>query len=68
VSKKRDAYYQVTDGEWIVVPKRGYKEQCCDCGLIHRLNFKIDERGRIHIQTFRDHRATGGARTRFREE
>jgi len=65
---KKSGYYQVTDGEWIVVPKRGYKEQCCDCGLIHRLNFKIDDKGRIHIQTFRDHRATGGARTRFREE
>ena len=34
-------YYHVTDGEWIGVPKRGYKEQCCDCGLIHRLNFRV---------------------------
>jgi hypothetical protein len=51
-----------------MVPKRGYKEQCCDCGLVHKMNFKVDDRGRIHIQTFRDHRATGGARTRFREE
>lgn len=65
---KKAGYYQVTDGEWIIVPKRGYKEQCCDCGLIHRLNFKVDEKGRIHIQTFRDDRATNGARTRFREE
>jgi hypothetical protein len=30
---KKPAYYQVSHGEWIVVPKRGYKEQCCDCGL-----------------------------------
>lgn len=67
MSKKPD-YYQVSHGEWIVVPKRGYKEQCCDCGLVHMMNFKVDEKGRIHIQTFRDHRATGGARTRFREE
>ena len=59
---KRSGYYHVTDGEWIQVPKRGYKEQCCDCGLIHRLNFKVDDEGGIHIQTFRDSRATGGAR------
>lgn len=65
---KKSEYYQVTDGEWIRVPKRGYKEQCCDCGLIHKLNFKVDEQGRIFVQTFRDPRATGGARTRFREE
>ena len=62
---KRRGYYQVTDGEWIVVPKRGYKEQCCDCGLVHRMNFKILD-GRIHIQTFRDPRATNGARKQFR--
>jgi hypothetical protein len=63
VTKKRD-YYHVSNGEWIMVPKRGYKEQCCDCGLVHRLNFKVDDRGRIHIQTFRDHHATGGARSK----
>ncbi|WLA80263.1 hypothetical protein [Bradyrhizobium elkanii] len=62
---KRSAYYHVTDGEWIQVPKRGYKEQCCDCGLVHRLNFKVDEKGNIHIQTFRDPRATNGARKNF---
>ena len=62
---KRLEYYHVTDGEWIVVPKRGYKEQCCDCGLVHRMNFKIVD-GRIHIQTFRDPRATNGARKQFR--
>ena len=64
LSKKRD-YYHITDGEWIQVPKRGFKEQCCDCGLIHKLNFKIDEKGNIHMQTFRDARATNGARKHF---
>lgn len=28
------------------------------------MNFKIDDKGRINIQTFRDHRATGGARSK----
>ena len=63
----RRAYYHVTDGEWIRVPKRGYKEQCCDCGLVHRLNFRIVD-GQIEIQTFRDSRATNGARKNFRFE
>lgn len=61
---KPRGYYQVTDGEWIRVPKRGYKEQCCDCGLVHRMNFRIVD-GKIEIQTFRDVRATNGARWRF---
>jgi hypothetical protein len=56
-------YYHVSDGEWIAVPKRGFKEQCCSCGLVHRLNFRVID-GRIHIQVFRDGRATNGARRR----
>lgn len=64
MTKKREKreYYQVTDGEWITVSKRGYKEQCCDCGLVHRLNFRINDKNEIEIQTFRDSRATNGAR------
>jgi hypothetical protein len=67
MTKKAD-YYHVTDGEWIRVPKRGYKEQCCECALVHRMNFRIIDNKHIEIQTFRDPKATGGARTRFREE
>lgn len=66
MTKRRPDYYQVTDGEWIEVPMRGYKEQCCDCALIHRMNFRVNAKGRIEIQTFRDARATNGARKNFR--
>lgn len=59
-------YYHVTDGEWIQVPMRNYKEQCCDCALIHRMNFRINAKGRIEIQAFRDGRATSGARRTFK--
>lgn len=61
-------YYHATSGEWLRVPMKNYKEQCCDCGLVHRHNFKIvkDKRGRntIMVQSFRDGRATGGARSK----
>lgn len=61
------SYYHVSDGEWITVPKRGYKEQCCDCGLVHKLNFKIID-GQIHVQTTRDERATAAVRRAFKFE
>ena len=64
----KSEYYHVSDGEWIAVPRRGYKEQCCDCGLVHKLNFKIDEHGKIWIQTSRYERATGAVRRGFRFE
>lgn len=32
----------VMDGEWIhPTPQRGFKMGCCDCGLIHRVDFRI---------------------------
>jgi hypothetical protein len=60
------AYPQWYDGEWVRVPMKGFKEQCCDCGLVHKLNFRLRENtlGQtvIEIQAFRDGPATGGAR------
>lgn len=64
----KNGYYHVSDGEWITVPMRGYKEQCCDCGLVHKLNFKISKSGQIEIQTMRDERATAAVRRAFKFE
>ena len=61
-------YYHVSNGEWIIVPRRGYKEQCCDCGLVHKLNFKINDKGQIEIQTTRDERSTAAVRRAFKFE
>ncbi len=65
-AKARRNYYQVTDGEWVEVPMRGFKDQCCDCGLIHKMNFRVNAKGRIEFQAFRDGKATGGARKGFK--
>lgn len=61
-------YYQITDGEWVIVPRRGFKEQCCSCGLVHKLNFRINAKGQLEIQTFRDERATAAVRRAFKFE
>lgn len=54
-------YPQVFEGEWIQPRVRGYKVGCCDCGLVHRINFRI-KNGKIQLQAFRDNRATAGHR------
>lgn len=64
----KSQYYHVSNGEWITVSKRGYKEQCCDCGLVHKMNFKILENGDISVQTMRDERATAAVRRAFKFE
>jgi hypothetical protein len=55
---------------------RNFREQCCDCGLIHRLDFRIFDgrkgararlRGlQVEFRTRRDDRATAAARRTFR--
>ncbi len=58
---KASDYHHITEGEWFRPTKRGFREQCCDCGLVHTLNFRIKD-GHIEFQTFRNGPATGGAR------
>ena len=44
---------------------RNFREQCCDCGLIHRLDFRIVD-GKVEFRTRRDDRATASARRTFK--
>ena len=51
-------YIQRQAGEWIQPTRQGYKAMCCDCGLIHRLNFRLisyanGKRHKIQFQAFR---------------
>lgn len=46
-------YKQAKDGEWIQPRRRGYRLKCCDCGLVHRINFRLTSRGSIQFQAFR---------------
>jgi hypothetical protein len=46
---------------WIQPIPQGYKMSCCDCGLVHELNFRI-YKGRIQFQAKRNNRSTGQVR------
>jgi hypothetical protein len=79
---KRISYDVVGYGEWIRPRMRDFREQCCDCGLIHRLDFRIVDEGRsarapkgrprpssrlrVEVRTRRDDRATAAARRSFK--
>lgn len=54
-------YPKVKEGEWIQPIRKGYKMRCCDCGLVHIMNFRI-YKGHIQLQAFRDERATSQIR------
>lgn len=60
-------YPQILEGEWIQPCRQGYTLACCQCGLVHSVDFKlarhVDGRGRVIL--FRcvvDHRRTGQIR------
>ena len=62
---KRTTYDVISYGEWTRPRRKNFREQCCDCGLIHRLDFRIVD-GRIEFRTRRDDRATAAARRMFK--
>lgn len=56
-------YHVAKDGEWLQPQHTGYKLACCDCGLVHVVNFRIVKRN-VQFQAFRHNRATGQRRRR----
>lgn len=62
---------QVEAGQWVQPIRRGYKLVCCDCRLVHRVNFRLVKRGHRHwiqLQAFRDEKATAAARREKRKQ
>lgn len=57
---------QIFDGVWYAVNHGGeppFFEECCDCGLTHQQEWKIDN-GRIYFRYAVDQKATAAARKR----
>jgi len=51
-------YPKVNSNEWVQPIRKGYKMACCDCGLIHEMDFKI-VKSRVRFRARRNNRATG---------
>lgn len=54
---------EVEEGEWYQ-PTSKHRERCCDCGLIHIVEYKVED-GKIWMRVWRDNAAT--ARTKERK-
>ena len=62
----RGKYPSPAPGEWVRPVMKGYRMACCDCGLVHKIDFKVIPWGRGHKTLFRcwrDPRATGAKRS-----
>ncbi len=54
-------YDRPVAGQWIQPVHKGYRLACCDCGLVHTVNFRVFK-GRIQFQVFHNNRATAQVR------
>ena len=57
-------YQDVKANVWVQPVRCGYKMACCDCYLVHQLDFRI-HKNRVQMRIRRDSRATAQLR-RFR--
>lgn len=58
-------YYEPKAGEWQQPIRRGYKLCCCDCGLVHTMDFKV-KNGRAEFRVFLNNRSTGQVRRYYK--
>lgn len=49
---------------WITPRKRGYRLRCCDCRLVHEMDFRVTDGGQAQFRARRDNRATAASRRR----
>lgn len=55
--------------EWIYPVMDGYRMGCCDCGLVHEMQFRVTgEYDRVEFRVRRNNRATAQLRRRHKEE
>ena len=58
---KKGKYAELEDREWIEPIRKGFKFRCCDCGLVHTINFRYKKR-KIGVQVKHNNRATAQSR------
>lgn len=64
-------YPKTYDGEWVRPVMSAYRMMCCDCKLVHVLDFRIIRWGRgfkVLFKVRRDNRATAAARRHQRND
>lgn len=70
MARKRRRYDSPSAGEWVRPVRQGYRMACCDCGLVHRIDFAHIPYGsgrKVIFRVWRDERATAAMRRERRK-
>jgi hypothetical protein len=52
---------------WVQPIRRSYKFCCCDCGLVHNMDFRV-RKGRAQFRASRNNRSTAQVRRHMKKE
>lgn len=52
--------------DWIQPVRRNYRMGCCDCGLVHNIDFRI-KNGRVQFRAGRNTRSTAQLRRHMKK-
>jgi hypothetical protein len=52
---------------WVQPIRRGYKFCCCDCGLVHDMDFRVSK-GRAQFRVARNNRSTAQVRRHMKKD
>lgn len=61
--KAKYDFIQTYDGEWNTPPTRVYYRACCDCGLVHKEQYRL-KGGKLQYRVWRDKDETQKERRR----
>ena len=59
-------FHQVEAGVWEKPVMKGYKMACCDCGLVHTMEFRVVN-GEIEMRGWRNERSTAQKRRHMKQ-
>ena len=69
MSRKEEPVQLIDPEKWYAIGfgAKPFREECCDCGLTHRMDFKL-ENGRFWVRYQRDEPSTKRARARMKRQ
>jgi len=65
--KKYEKYRKHEEGEWVRPIRKNWQMCCCDCGLVHTIDFKVKNKV-IWLRAFRNNRSTGQVRRHMKKD
>jgi hypothetical protein len=68
-------YQQIVEGEWIEPSRKGFIDQCCDCRLVHVIDFAVVDKNKktipgatVQFKLRVDRRKTAASRRKLKFE